>query len=260
MIFYYPPSTVDYHLVVDGITMPTQFTLETWIYPETASSGTMWLSFSTTTTDNCFLQTTEFLDLQTWQKIVMTWDGTTNLLYKNGIAIDVGWGATNAACIATPGILYVNQEQDAVYGVTDRALDATQSPGLYMDTLSIYNVAWSAAEVTARNSDACVDITDSTLFASWFDGATDQTGNGHTAVITATTATTGSIGICDTSEVGVNNMVACFLGVKNVFMFESISLCHVAHDSPVTETVECSDDQGMETDLPSVLGCHGCKL
>jgi hypothetical protein len=186
--WYFPGGDINHYFMVNPITLPTHWTIETWIYP-TSLNG-YWLSYAIPGKDNCFIQISSSLTLNTWQHMVVTWDGTTNKVYNNGVLKPTGSWPASTQCTTTYGSLVIGQEQDSVGG----GFNAGQAPSIWVDTVSIYNVPWSAVEVSSRSSPSCagVDIYDATLFGAWYDGTVDHSGNGHTAVIYPSASTSGS--------------------------------------------------------------------
>lgn len=193
--WYFPGGDTTHYFMVNPITLPSSYTIEAWINPTVISTNTYWLSLATTATQNCMYISTNMLTINTWNHLIVTWDGTTNSLYVNGATSTVTSGV-NAVCVAASGSLVFGQEQDVVGG----NFQSNQAANMYLDTVAIYDTAWTSAEIPAKNARDCVDFSDSTLYSAWFDGPVDRTGNGRTATIVASTTSAGSYGYCPTPE------------------------------------------------------------
>lgn len=108
----FPGSDTAYHLHVEPLTLPLDWTISMWIYPLDAGDGTMFLSFATTTNSNCmFLVGTADWDLRTWHHIVVTWDGDAQTVYLDGAETSMFTDRTYSFCGTYTGSLSIGQEQ-----------------------------------------------------------------------------------------------------------------------------------------------------
>ena len=147
--------------------------------------------------DNCILLRESGLTLNTWQHLVLTWDGTTMTTYLDGGSApsichdpachDAGGIAGCLQTAAATGSLVVGNDQDAHTGewVVNQP---DQAANVMIDTFAIYSTAWSAAEVASRTS-YCAERNGLDLYALWSGpSGEDLSGHGWTAEVTSAAA------------------------------------------------------------------------
>ena len=67
---------------------------------------------------------------------------------------------------------------------------------MFLDTVAIYETAWSSSDVAEKSSNTFVDMSDSSLYGLWYDeSGTDYSGNGRTADVESAATTPGQFGI-----------------------------------------------------------------
>ena len=186
---YSTGQTSDMFKTANDFVFPSStWTIETWVKPFTVSS-TFWLSFATSSNDNCILYYSSMFPVaNVWYYAVVTYDGSSTVAYVDGVVSSAGNYAS--FCGTYTGSLVFGQEQDSLGG----GYDANQACGLEQDTVAIYSTAWSSSEIISDKN--YVDTTDNDLYALWIGGdlsGTDQTGNGNVAYITSSSGTTTGI-------------------------------------------------------------------
>mmetsp|Transcript_4368 Transcript_4368/g.9256 ORF Transcript_4368/g.9256 Transcript_4368/m.9256 type:complete len:392 (+) Transcript_4368:21-1196(+) len=205
--WYFPGAETRNYFMVDQIALPTQFTIETWIKP--VGPEGYWLSYATSSNDNCMIDYTGRFTQNIWQHVHVTWDGSANMVYVDGVYQGLVSNPIASGCTGiSNGVLVIGQEQDSLGG----GFVASQAPGMYLDTVAIYDTAWSANEVAAVAGRECIDSGDPGLAGAWYDGPDDHSGNGHTAYISAETSHVGARGCCS------GHQGACFHGDGTVLL------------------------------------------
>jgi len=207
---------------VEEIALPDKFTIETWIFPDSQrtpfpadGNDGYWLSYATPNDVNCVQVDTRMLTQNKWQHVHITWDGSSSAIYVDG-GLYNGDGlyfleedVSGKDCSGNnDGVLVMAQLQTSLAG----GFDQNKAPGMQMDTVAIYNTAWTAGEVAAVAGRECIESWDTTLIGAWFDGPDDHSGNGHTAYISAETTHLSARGCCS------NHDGACFHGDGTVLL------------------------------------------
>jgi hypothetical protein len=148
--------------------LPAQFTIEAWVYPVALSSSRYWLSWWQTGANDCMTMNTEFTSTLEWHHVLITWDGTITRQYQDGALRSHFIGFE--ACSHT-GTLTLAQEQDTDGGT----FETSQAPEVYVDTLAVYNTAWSAAKVASLAPKSCVHPDATDLEALYLPGGGSST-------------------------------------------------------------------------------------
>jgi len=191
---------------VSSFTWPAAWSAELWVKAlNPGGSGTYFFSFgkdgpnggATGGKDNCILLRESGLTLNTWQHLVLTWDGTTMTTYLDGGSApsichdpachDAGGIDGCLQTAAATGSLVVGNDQDAHTGewVVNQP---DQAANVMIDTFAIYSTAWSAAEVASRTS-YCAERNGLDLYALWSGpSGEDLSGHGWTAEVTSAAA------------------------------------------------------------------------
>lgn len=176
---------------VNSLELPTQWTLEAWVYFTKESSNHYWLSYAAVGNHNCLIQPVAGITLNEWQHVIMTWDGTTNKLFLNGVEKGIGGHAATASCSGNAGSLVIGQGKDREGG-----FQTGRATSMFLDTVALYNTAWSSSDVAEKSSNTFVDMSDSSLYGLWYDeSGTDYSGNGRTADVESAATTPGQFGI-----------------------------------------------------------------
>jgi hypothetical protein len=74
---------------------------------------------------------------------------------------------------------------------------------MYLDTVAIYDTAWTESKIVDRCHRTCVDASDPNLFGLWYDTegtttvSTDHSGNGNTAEVVSDETANGEYGYCE---------------------------------------------------------------
>mmetsp|Transcript_25739 Transcript_25739/g.38030 ORF Transcript_25739/g.38030 Transcript_25739/m.38030 type:complete len:1052 (-) Transcript_25739:33-3188(-) len=154
-------GTEYYLMTASDFELPLEFTIEFWFYPRSTAGYVM--SWASTFNQNCLLVQNVKAAVNEWHHIVVVvekngfYDYTTTV-YVNGTA-DSGflWGGF---CGNHTGSLAFAQEQDSVGG----SFDATQATNAIIDTVAIYNTAWSSDRVGTDRA-VGVDLKATDLYA-----------------------------------------------------------------------------------------------
>ena len=168
----FPTGQTNYYLHTgNDFTLPANdFTIEMWVMPYYAGSGKYFLSFASSTTDNCLLlQHNGFVtaDLNSWHHLVATYAKSTNQVttYMDGTKnMNFLYTGTSAKgfCGKYTGSFVLGQEQDNVGG----GFSSTQAADMAVDTVAFYGSHWDADQVSARSGE-CVNLHDPTLYSLW---------------------------------------------------------------------------------------------
>jgi len=183
-------GTTNNWFAIPGFTFPaSQWTLETWIKRYSADYDGPIFSFAHSSNDNCFISKAGGLSVNSWIHFVVSWDGSSTKMYADGSPYTFFQGYPY--CGASTGTLVMGQEQDCPGGCFHSADVAP----IYIDTLAVYNTAWSATFVASLGSSkSCVDTSDSSLVSHYAgDGGTsipDREGNNPTGAVYGSTAAT----------------------------------------------------------------------
>ena len=79
-----------------------------------------------------------------------------------------------------------------------RRFRCTPSPRDVLDTVAIYNEAWTESEIVDRCLRTCVDASDPNLFGLWLDDTgTDHSANDNTAQVVSDETANGEYGYCE---------------------------------------------------------------
>ena len=151
---------------------------------------------STTGSDNSMLLTESGFDTTgVWIYVVVTWDGSSMTVYSDG-SVASAYVYSNF-CGTYTGTLVVGQEQDAVGG----SFDSGQAADMIVDTVAVYNTAWSASDVTSDKT--CVDLDATDLYAVWSgEDSDDLSGNGWDAELVYESIVRGKDVTCDGTSLG----------------------------------------------------------
>mmetsp|Transcript_58800 Transcript_58800/g.101285 ORF Transcript_58800/g.101285 Transcript_58800/m.101285 type:complete len:401 (-) Transcript_58800:204-1406(-) len=212
-------TPTDHFFRLNPITLPTEFTIETWVKSMSDLTGDWWMSYaigSANPASNCFIQSSNKLPVGAWAHFVMTWDGSDTKIYIDGVEGNVGSHPVTAKCTESPGSLVFGQEQDTVGG----GFASSQSPHIWLDTVAIYDRAYSSSEVAEYGQDKkCVDVNDVDLWGAWYtnDGV-DQSGNNRATADIFTDATAvGAYGHCSGTCFHADGTVLLESGVPKYF-------------------------------------------
>ena len=122
-----------------------------------------------------------FSSADTWHYVVVTWDGSSMVLYVDGAETTTGVQADFANCLEYTGQLVFGQNGDFA---------SEKNLGMEQDTVATYNRAWAASEIVPGRRYVVSD--DSNLHALWSDSTgTDYTDNGNAASVKRSSAGTG---------------------------------------------------------------------
>ena len=194
------PATKNFFRSPADFTLPTTFTIETWIYPiNTAGYPISWASSDN---NNCLLLQSTGLTANEWHHIVITWDGTTMSVHDNG---KPNYKSVHSYfCGDHTGSLVIAQEQDSVGG----AFDWTQSSAVLVDSVAVYSEAFPEAERMLTDK-SCLDLTDRRLYAAWsgYTRGMDLIGNNDAEVrCEGFAAGTESTGKCANAGYGMGSV------------------------------------------------------
>jgi hypothetical protein len=157
------------------------FTIEMWIKIHDTHTGRYFVSFASSTSDNCLLSQMSGFDsddIDVWRHFVIVYDDANDetIMYKDGV--EDSSLMYSGFCGDTTGSLVIGQEQDSVGG----SFSSGQSADMAIDTIAIYSSAWSSDDVNARGGE-CVNLQDASLWTVWsgFTRGKDLIGNNDAA-------------------------------------------------------------------------------
>jgi hypothetical protein len=182
------------NFLVYGITLPSQWTFEAWVYVKSSSEYTRLLSFYFPGQSDCFRINTDGMLLGEWQNLIMTWDGSAHRIFFNGVERSIGSNPATSACSGSPGSLVIGQSPLNRGGRSGGVQEL--SANIYVDTVAFYSTAWSDSVIQDQCLRTCVDNSDPDLFGLWYEGDTDHTGNGNTADVASASTSGGEYGYC----------------------------------------------------------------
>jgi len=201
---------------LDPITLPPQFTIETWVKAtdDSVDGNNRWMNFQLASEQSsCFRQKERKLTVGTWVHFVMTWDGFDQIVYLDGVTMESGGGRpVTKKCTESPGSLVIGGEWGP----------ESTSAKIWLDTVAIYDQAWSTSDVENYGQDKkCVDVNDIDLWGVWYtnDGADQSGNNGKTAEVVTSTDTTavGEYGYCSGTCFHADGTVLLESGVSKRF-------------------------------------------
>jgi hypothetical protein len=139
-------------------------------------------SWSAGSKKNCIsIDGSAFTSTYSWHYVVLTWDGSSMVLYIDGTATSSGINTDFAECLEYSGKLIFGQDGD---------FSAGKKMGMEQDSVAMYHRAWAASEIVSGRRYVVSD--DSDLYALWSDSSgTDATANGNAATITTSSVGTG---------------------------------------------------------------------
>jgi hypothetical protein len=241
-------SAAQHYFRVDPITLPTQWTIEAWVNIKEISSSTSFLSFSILANVNCFKMQTDGILPNEWLNVILTWDGSTNKIFFNGIERAIGPNPASSACSGSAGSLMFGQAQD---GVDQNAhFDGEKAPEMYLDTVAIYDKALTDSEIQDHCLRTCIDLEDPNLFGAWYDDeGTDHSDNDNTATVKSATSGAGEYGYCEDG--------ACFHADGTV-MLESGAKRRFSELS-IGDVIKTSDGKGAFSFSPVLTLPHAAN-
>jgi hypothetical protein len=173
---------------------------------------------------------------------MVTWDGTNNKIFSNGVE-GVLNNQLSSGCIGGPGIL--------------RFGTAYASSEMYLDTVAIYDTAWTESRIVDRCLRTCVDTSDPNLFGLWYDTegtstvSIDHSVNDNPVVVVSSgTKTYGEYGYCEDHG-------ACF-HADGTAMLESGESKRFS-DLSIGDVIRTSDGEGAFSFSPVLTLPHAAN-
>jgi hypothetical protein len=193
-VWYFPGLELQHAFLVNPLPLPASFTIETWFYmPYAEKHVQYWMSYATAGDADCFKMNANYVSLNVWTHAIITYDGTTTKEFYDGVERTPS-NPVKASCVGpnTVGSLAIGQDQDSMGGWIDK----WDAPTMFLDTVAVYDRAWTDVEVADKTPNTCVDTSDPNLYGLWYDSAgTDHLG-GHSASVVSQTTEPGQYGYC----------------------------------------------------------------
>ncbi len=179
--WHFPPNQIDSIFELHPLNLPSTFTIEAWVKRAGPPiSGHLIFSLATPLTDNCILLSAAALPDSSWHHLAVTSDGKTFLDGEDAATSAPSLQNRNGgvACSQPSSSFVVNTDQDAVAS----RLDPNQSADLVVNSLAIFEIAFSQGQAAERHGNGCFrprGFAWNAVWGAWYGedgGATDRSG------------------------------------------------------------------------------------
>ena len=179
--WHFPPNQIASNFELYPLHLPNTFTIEAWVKRSGPAVSNRWMfSLAIPTNDNCILLSNAALPDSGWHHIMVT---SASKTFMDGVdSTTPGFAAPGlqnrnggAACAVAGASFVINIDQDAA--LPPHALDPIQASDMLVNSVAIYDMAFSQAQASARYSSGCYVTPTNTdashLVAAWWgmDGA-----------------------------------------------------------------------------------------